>query len=212
MKLSNLRLDSSGLWFADKNGHRLKFRDGTGKVLSRLENIWRDFLLMLVHAGNDHFPSHCFRRELFTFMGGRIGKGSVIHMGGRYYDPRGITIGNDTVVGYHSTLDGRAGLKIGSHVDIASEVMIYNSEHIINSDDFHAQNSQVEIGDYVFIGPRSIILPGVKIGTGAVIAAGAVVTKDVPDFAIVGGVPAKFISQRENTHPTYTLGRAKLFH
>jgi len=63
----------------------------------------------------------------------------------------------------------------------------------------------------VFIGPRAIIMPGVKIGRGAVVAGGAVVTKDVPDFAIVGGVPAKVIGERKNKDPHYNLGRARLF-
>ena len=102
-------------------------------------------------------------------------------------------------------------MKIGNHVDIASEVMIYNSEHDINSEDFHASNSPVEIGDYVFIGPRVIIMPGVKIGTGAVVAGGAVVTADIPEFAIVGGVPAKVIGERRNKKPNYKLGRARMF-
>jgi len=102
-------------------------------------------------------------------------------------------------------------LTIGSHVSLASSVLIYNSEHKINDEDFGASEEPVEIGDYVFIGPRAIILPGVKIGKGAVIGAGAVVTKDVPDFAIVGGVPAKVIGERKNKNPSYQLGRARLF-
>jgi maltose O-acetyltransferase len=69
----------------------------------------------------------------------------------------------------------------------------------------------VVIGDYVFIGPRAIILPNVKIGRGAVVAAGAVVTKDIPDFEIWGGVPAKKISDRKIKEPNYRLGRAMLF-
>ena len=56
---------------------------------------------------------------------------------------------------------------------------------------------EVVIGNDVWIGMRSIIMPGVKIGNGAVIGAGAVVTKDVPDYAIVGGVPAKVIRYRK---------------
>ena len=108
-------------------------------------------------------------------------------------------------------MDGRDKLTIGNHVDIASSVMIYNSEHNIESGDFMAVDGPVKIGDYVFVGPRAIILPGVTIGKGAVVAAGAVVTKDVPEYAIVGGVPAKIIGERKNKDLNYKLGRARLF-
>ena len=81
----------------------------------------------------------------------------------------------------------------------------------MESVEFKARTDKVEIGDYVFVGPRAIILPGIKIGKGAVVAAGAVVTKDVPDFSIVGGVPAKIIGERNGKDPHYILGRARLF-
>ena len=103
-------------------------------------------------------------------------------------------------------MDGRDKIIIGNHVDIA-----YNSEHDINSDDFRAVVGAVEIEDYVFIGPRAIILPGVKISKGAVVGAGAVVTKDVADFTVVGGVPAEVIGERKLKDPHYKLGRARLF-
>ena len=132
-------------------------------------------------------------------------------MGCKFFEPSGVEIGQDTVVGEGAFLDGRAKLVVGNHVAVASQVLIYNSEHDISSDTFEATNAPVAIGDYVFVGPRAIILPGVSVGAGAVIAAGAVVTKDVPSFAIVGGVPAKIISERKLKDPQYRLGRARLF-
>jgi len=136
---------------------------------------------------------------------------SRIHIGDRFFYPANIEVGEGSVIGDNAFLDGRDRLIIGNHVDIASGVMIYNSEHDINSEDFGAIVAPVEIGDYVFIGPRAIILPGVKIGKGAVVAAGAVVTKDVEEFTIVGGVPAQVIGERKTKDPHYRLGRVRLF-
>lgn len=162
-----------------------------------------------------HIPSHSFRKLFYSLSGMRIGNGSVIHMWANFFDPSGIVIGEDTIIGDHAFLDGRSKLYIGDHVDIASSVMIYNSEHNVDDNNFsvieNVTEEPVVIKDYVFIGPRVIVLPGVTIGRGAVVGAGAVVTKDVPDFAIVGGVPAKIIGERKNKNPTYKLGRARLF-
>ena len=166
-------------------------------------------------AVTGYFPSHYLRRFVYRFWGIKIGSGSTIHMGAHFYYPPNIKIGEDTIVGERAVLDGRAKLTIGNHVDIASEAMIYNSQHDLNEENFagveKAVKEPVTIEDYVFIGPRAIILPGVTVHKGAVVAAGAVVTKDVPEFTIVGGVPAKEIGQRENKNPNYKLGRAAWF-
>ncbi len=156
-------------------------------------------------------PSHHLRRLFYRFGGMRIGWGSTIHMGARFYNPWHIRIGRDSIIGEGVVLDGRDELTIGNHVDIASEVMIYNGEHDLNDPNFRGVFSPVKIEDYVFIGPRVIILPGITIKKGAVVGAGAVVTKDVPEFQIVGGVPAKIIGERKNKNPNYKLGRAAWF-
>lgn len=196
--------------FTDKTGKKLTLTQAMPKIITRLYNYMLDFELMILRCVG-HIPSHLFRRLFYVLAGIEIGKGSVIHMWASFFDPTNISIGSDTIIGDHAFLDGRAPLKIGNHVDIASSVMIYNSEHDLEKEDFSARVEPVSIEDYVFIGPRVIILPGVKIGKGAVVAAGAVVTKDVPDFTIVGGVPAKPIGERKNKNPNYKLGRARLF-
>jgi len=156
-------------------------------------------------------PFHTCRRFFYKLAGIKIGKGSTIHMWANFFQPKNIKIGKGSIIGDHVFLDGRAKLTIGNHVDVASNVLIYNSEHDTDAVDFVAREEPVEIGDYVFIGPRVIILPGVKVGKGAIIAAGAVVSKDVPNFTIVGGVPAKTIGERKNKNLKYRLGRARLF-
>ncbi len=156
------------------------------------------------------FPSHHVRRFFFRLAGMQIGAGSTLHMGARFYNPAQIHIGTDTIIGEGAVLDGRAHLQIGDHVDFATEVMVYNAQHDIESPTFAAEVAPVIIHDYVFVGPRAIILPGVTIGKGAIVAAGAVVTKDVEPYAIVGGVPAKVIGERKLKEPQYRLGRAAL--
>jgi len=194
----------------DKYGRTLSGSEAWPKVVNRLYNYWLDFeLLILTIVGL--IPFHSVRNQVYAMAGIRLGAGSKIHLWARFYEPRNIKIGQDTIIGDHAFIDGRDKVTIGDHVDIASQVLIYNSEHDINSEDFQGILSPVEIGDYVFIGPRAIILPGVRIGKGAVVGAGAVVTKDVPEFTIVGGVPAVKIGERKNKNPHYKLGRARLF-
>lgn len=180
------------------------------KIVKRLSAIELEFENMILRCAG-HIPFHHIRRAIYGLGGMKIGKGSTIHMGAIFYDSRNIRIGIDTIIGENAVLDGRALLQIGNHVDIATEVMIYNAQHDISSEDFHAETAVVNIEDYVFIGPRAIILPGVTIGKGAVVGAGAVVTKDVKPFTIVGGVPAQFLGERKNKEPQYKLGRAAWF-
>lgn len=192
-------------------GRELTTGEIVQKATNRASNIWQDSWLFILYEIGINVPFHSIRNFFYRISGMKIGKSSYIHMWARFFNPAGITIGEGTVIGDHVFLDGRAPLKIGNHVDIASQVLVYNSEHDIHSEGFDPIEESVEIGDYVFIGPRVIILPGVKIGKGAVVAAGAVVTSDVKDFEIVGGVPAKPIGERKNKNPHYKLGRARLF-
>jgi maltose O-acetyltransferase len=196
---------------ATKDLNRNKFsEDFQRRAVNRSSTVLREFIVFCLHVIG-HIPSHHVRRFFYRLAGMTIREGATIHVGARFYNPANIIIGKDTIVGEGAVLDGREKLVIGDHVDIASEVMIYNSQHDIHSDDFHAISERVLIDDYVFIGPRAIILPGVTLGKGSVVGAGAIVTKSVEPYAIVGGIPAKVIGERKAKDLHYKLGRAAWF-
>lgn len=194
----------------DKTGRRLSSTEITGKITNRIKSVLLEFWMMILHCIG-YVPLHHVRRFFYRLSGIKIGHGSTIHTGAHFYNPSKIKIGEDTIVGENCVLDGRDKLIIGNHVDIASEVMIYNAEHDLQSEEFRSIKGEVILEDYVFVGPRAIILPGIKIGKGAVVGAGAVVTKDVESMKIVGGIPAKEIGERKIDDLHYKLGRASWF-
>lgn len=200
----------SKYYMKDKYGRDLSTPEAFKKIITRLYNYLLDLEICLLEICG-WIPIHSVRNNIYRLAGIKIGNGSTIHTGCRFYQPENISIGSDTSVGDRCFLDGRAKLSIGSHTSIASQVLIYNSEHDINDEWFGAIEQPVMIGNYVFVGPRAVILPGVNIGDGAVIAAGAVVSKDVPKGEIYGGVPAKKIADRRLADYHYRLGRHRLF-
>ncbi len=149
-------------------------------------------------------PFHRFRIFLLSLLKARIGKGVGLYSGFEVRAPWKLKIGDGTIVGHGAMLDARSGLSIGSNVNLSNEVMIWTLHHDYNSTDFAQVGAAVVIEDYAWICSRAIILPGVHIGKGAVVAAGAVVSKDVPAYTVVGGVPAKPIAKR-NDDLSYNL-------
>ena len=140
-------------------------------------------------------------RHLETFeIGTGVFIGSQAYLQGRF-DGR-CRIGDHVWIGPHSFLDAR-DLALGDHVGWGPGAKVLGSEHtglpveipIIQTD---LEIRPVRVGDWADIGTNAVILPGVTIGKGSIVGAGAVVTEDVPDFAIVAGVPAKFLRWREN--------------
>jgi len=196
---------------SDKDGRQLSSSQVLIKLQRRIGAVWLEFTTGFLWWGVGELPLHHVRRFFYRLAGVKIGQGSTVHMRVRLYDPRNIRIGKDSIIGERVVLDGRAPLTIGDHVDIATGAMIFNSQHNIHDPNFTATEAAVQVGDYVFIGPNAIILPGVTIGKGAVIAAAAVVTKDVEPGTVVGGVPAKFLSNRGVDQLHYHLGRARWF-
>lgn len=140
-------------------------------------------------------PSHLIRlffyRRLFS-----IGEGTSILMNVIIWTTRGLKIGKQSTVNAYCVLDSRGGITIGNSVNIAGYVQIWSASHDVDSPTHAMVKKSVQIGDHVWIATRATILPGVTIGTGAVVAAGSVVTRDVAPFTIVGGVPAALIKER----------------
>ena len=210
MRLANVEIGPQGLAWYDKHGKRLTWAQARGKIRHRLSSYWLDAKLAMLNCLT-WLPSHRLRKWLFGWAGMQIGADSFLHTGCRFYFPGNIRIGQGSIIGDRCFLDGRDVLEIGDHVDIASQVMIYNSQHDVHDEYFSPVSAPVKIEDYVFIGPRAIILPGVTLAKGCVVAAGAVVTKSVPPGKIVAGVPARVIGQRKLKHYHYRLGRPRLF-
>lgn len=142
----------------------------------------------------------CFRRFVAKMCFDYCGKNVNLEKGADFGSGRGIRIGNNSGIGVKCSV--RGPLDIGDNVMMGPEVIIMTSSHnyenvtVPMNQQGASPKQKITICDDVWIGTRVIILPGVTIGKGSIIGAGAVVTKDVPEYAIVGGVPAKIIKYR----------------
>lgn len=152
-----------------------------------------------------YIPSHHLRDVVYFLFGLRKGERSVIYSKAEIRNPESISIGSNSIIGHCSILDGRKSIFIGDNVNISTGVWIWTLQHDYRDPFFSATGGSVTIHNYAWISCRSIILPGVTIGEGAVVAAGSVVTKDVAPYTVVGGVPAKEIAKRP-TGLKYNLG------
>ena len=142
-------------------------------------------------------PFHFLRRwYLKTYLGGIEG-GSHVQMSCRFLQGRKVFLGKRNVINFGCLLDGRRfAIRTGDDVSIGPEAAILTLGHDPQSTTFEDHGGEVIVGNKVWIGFRAIILPGVTVGEGAVVAAGAVVSKSVDPFSIVAGVPARKIGER----------------
>jgi maltose O-acetyltransferase len=160
----------------------------------------RFILINLITSLIPHYVGTRLRRRILKLAGINIGRGAIImgtpRMHGFGDIRRRLHIGDHVVINVDCFFDLSAPIKIGNHVALGHEVMIMTSSHQIGNDWHRAgllYTAPVTIEGGAWIGSRSIILPGVTVGEGSVVGAGAVVTKDVPPHTLVGGVPAKVI-------------------
>ena len=160
-----------------------------------------------------HVPSFALRRLWYRHaLGISFGRHAGIHLACRinFFGPgqlrrNGLRIGDQTRVNRACLLDARGGLEIGANVSISPEVVILTASHGVNDPGFCLETRPVRIEDHVWIGTRAMVMPGVTLGRGCVVAAGAVVTRDVAPLAIVAGVPARAIAERAAETLGYVL-------
>ncbi len=156
-------------------------------------------------------PSHRFRIFMYKqLMNFKIGKGSTVFMNCSFDCSRNFIIGQNSVINSGCRLDNRGTIIIGDNVSISQEVIILTADHDVNSTMGEGILKKVILEDYSWIGTRALILPGVTIKKGAVVAAGAIVTKDVEEYSIVVGVPAKHIKYR-NRNLQYSASYKRWF-
>lgn len=149
-----------------------------------------------------NIPSHRIRNYIYkNILSVTMQPNTVIYFNTEIRASWNLKIGNGSIIGDSCILDARNGISIGNNVNISSEVRIWTEQHDYQDPMFNCNSTpdfQVTIKDYAWIGSNVIILPKVTIGKGAVIAAGSVVTKSVPDYTLVAGIPAKKIGERNH--------------
>lgn len=179
-------------------------REEVGPVISRR------FLAELATA----FPTQAFSRTrtmLLRQAGMKIGQSSLIQgplriTGGVDNPCQYISIGVFTLISGALHADVGAPIRIGNRVRIGHDVSLLTVDHEVGSEDMRSGDRKygpIDIGDGAWLASRVVVLPGVRIGAGAIVAAGSVVTKDVPANALVVGVPARVVrdlSQQDSAH------------
>lgn len=141
-------------------------------------------------------PVNIVRILSLRMLGAKIGKGVAINHGLQVRVPRRIDMGDDVFIAEDVILDARGGLTIGAHTSINSRVQIWTAQHDWQCPDFAYVHAPTRIGSHCWISAGVIVLPGVTIGEGAVVAAGSVVTKDLEPWILAAGVPARKLRDR----------------
>ena len=155
-----------------------------------------------------NFPSKRFRNAMLKHMGMKMNGDVRIYAGFHIRNPKGIVLEDGVSIGPKVLLDGRKGLTIKQGAVIGYGAIIWTLNHDYNDIHFCGKGAPVIIGAHAWICSNSIILPGITIGEGAVVASGAIVTHDVPPYAVVGGIPAKVIGQRDQKDYDYGYKKA----
>ncbi|HEV7912801.1 MAG TPA: acyltransferase, partial [Albitalea sp.] len=164
------------------------------------------FIALAVLNGVHGWLPFRVRPALYRLCRFDIARSATLQGGIRFFHIGRLSIGDGTLVNRGVYLDNRGGIRIGRQVSIAHDVRIYTMGHDVHDAGFATKANPVTIDDHAVLFAGAMVMPGVHLGQGAVVMAGAVVTKSVPPMRIVGGNPAVDIGPREGT-PAYRLDR-----
>lgn len=142
-------------------------------------------------------PCRGWRRTLLRLFGATVAGTASPHPKAVVDYPWNLSMGHRSSIGAGSWIFANGGIVLGAYVCVGQQAHLITAGHDIRSPGFDTTRSRIEIGDGSWIAVRAIILPGVKLGRLCVVGAGAVVTRSVPDCAIVAGNPAKIIGVRK---------------
>jgi putative colanic acid biosynthesis acetyltransferase WcaF len=151
---------------------------------------------ILFNRYGTHLPSRRLRKWWLRGLGATLESGCVVFAGTTVLGADRLSIGARTNIGWRCVLDARGGLSIGADTVIASDTQLISGRHDVDDDDFVASFDPITIGDHCWLATRSLVIGGITVGRGAVVAAGAVVTRDVDEMTVVAGVPAQVIRKR----------------
>jgi len=170
------------------------------RIVRSLKNI----VIWLYNVLYNWIPFFTLKRLVLRMGGVKIGRGSVIHTPVRFLGMGRIEIGDHSVINFGCFLDNRVGIRIGDNVSVSHGTRIYSLGHDVDDPFFATKGQRVTIGNYACVFSNVLIMPGVTLSQGSVVYAGSVVTKNVGEYHIVGGNPARFIRKR-STDLRYTL-------
>lgn len=156
-------------------------------------------------------PSRHVRKWFYQLLGAKMGGKTFPCRRVEILLPMGLKLSDRVAVGWFAELDSRGGITVGHDTNISSHVKLITGSHDIDDPKFEADFKPISIGHHCWIGTGATVLQGINIGDGAIVAAGAVVTKDIPSYEVWGGVPAKFIRKR-TVELEYNIGTAPFLH
>ena len=158
----------------------------------------RTTLELLYNRVVTHVPFNPLRVWWLRRLGARIGDHVYLFGSSEVLQPAGLEIAGNCHIGRYSQIDARGGIRIGTNVVIAGHCLLITADHDPQDRGFKGRLGTIAIEDRVWIGSRATILKGVTLGEGAVVAAGATVTRDVPPWSIAAGVPATVVGKRSS--------------